>query len=376
MTLDPNKLLVKSQSLTTQEQARHYVRTIEPGSPTNLADPYIQEVFRLYPEAGYSPEVVIAQWAVETGAGTSEYWQERLNPAGIGVTDGGDFGYEWKTPAAAAQGQVVHLSGYVDGYNRGLRKYLSQDPRYLLLLGTDYAQSVKSVADLTGKWATDPEYGDKIAWRIEGMRNTVIGGNPNPGPVLPPPLVWEGTNNYGVRAKGQLPLFVVHHITDDMVYDHVKGWFQNPASEASSNFVIDRDGTIYQFVSTLNYAWTNGDFYTNGRDPRGTRVARRDIPRLNDAIEQVYTRGWNLNGFSISIEYVGTPDNPPTEKQYLAGIALTKYFLATYPSLSPHRFGQLRHADINPASRPYCPGPKFNLTRIIEAVGGDPKRLS
>jgi hypothetical protein len=374
MTLDPRDIPIKNVSNATLGQALAYV------GDNAKNQQFVNEVYRLYPESNYSPEVVVAQWSLETGKGTSEHWTKRNNPAGIGVTDAGDLGYSWPSPAMAAQAQEVHLSAYVDGYNRGLRRYLGQDPRYLLVLGTDWAGQSKTVADLTGKWATDPEYGDKIAVRLETLRNTTPAGGgtgTDPGTVVsPPPLTWVGTGNYGSRANGQLPLFLVHHITDDMNYDNVASWFRNPASQASSTFVIKRDGKIMQFVSSLNYAWTNGDFYTNGNNIRGSRVARQDIPRLNTAIDQCIQRGWNLNGFCCSIEYVGTPEQPPTNAQYDAGIAIGKYLLATYPSMSPHRFGQLRHADINPVSRPYCPGPEFDLGRIITALGGDPARLS
>lgn len=375
MAPDPRTLTLKGPSLTDEEQAVRYVRQQAPQPDKN--ERYAREVFRLYPESGLSPELVIAQWDLETGKGTSTHWINRNNPGGIGVTDGGDLGYSWPTPEDAAQAQVVHLSAYVDGYNRNLRRYLADDPRYLLVLQTDWAESVKTVADLTGKWATDPQYGEKIAGRLEQLRGTVAPPPGVPGPAKPPPLMWIGTNNYGHRAAGQEPRFVVHHITDDMVLDHVIGWFTRSDSFASAHFVVDRDGAIYQFVRTGDtYAWTNGDYYTGKVPTTGSRVARRDIPRLNEAIDASMRNGWNFNGWCISIEYVGTPSNPPTNSQYEAGIALTKYFLATYPSLSPHRNGQLRHADINPVTRSYCPGPNFDLARIIRAVGGDPSKLS
>jgi hypothetical protein len=167
-------LVIKAPSLATEQQLRAFV--------SNSRDKaYVEEVIRLYPVSGYSPEIVIAQWDVETGHGSEPEWTARLNPAGIGVTDARDFGYSWTTPAAAAQAQIVHLSAYVDGYNYGLRKYLGQDPRYLLVLGTDWAGTVSTVDDLAGKWATDPDYGQKIADRVSRIRGGVT---PQPGGKL------------------------------------------------------------------------------------------------------------------------------------------------------------------------------------------------
>jgi hypothetical protein len=172
MPLDPEALLLKSPPVATVEQTVEYLRKVEPASNPvgGKSEQYVREVYRLYPESQISPDITVAQFAVETGAGSSQLWQTRLNPAGIGVTDGGDRGHSWATPANAARGHIVHLSGYVDGYNKNLRLYLPDDPRYLLLLGTAYAASARYVSDLQGTWATDPKYGEKIAWRLENIR--------------------------------------------------------------------------------------------------------------------------------------------------------------------------------------------------------------
>jgi hypothetical protein len=178
--LDPKTLLLKSPAVASVEQAVQYIRTIEPSNTVGgVSEQYVREVYRLYPQSGISPDITVAQFAVETGAGTSEIWRTRLNPAGIGVTDDGDRGHSWRTAADAARGHLVHLSGYVDGYNRNLRSYLHLDPRYLLLLGTDHAANVRTVGELQGTWATDPEYAKKIAWRLEGIRKGAVEPQPD-----------------------------------------------------------------------------------------------------------------------------------------------------------------------------------------------------
>lgn len=172
MPLDPGAIPIKGLPEASVEQAVDYLLKVEPAhnKPGGNSELYAREVYRLQPASGINPEVVVAQFAVETGAGSSQLWKTRLNPAGIGVTDGGDRGHSWANPANAARGHIVHLSGYTDGYNKNLRLYLPDDPRYLLLLGTAYAESARMVDDLTGTWATDPEYGTKIAWRLEQIR--------------------------------------------------------------------------------------------------------------------------------------------------------------------------------------------------------------
>ena len=186
---------------------------------------------------------------------------------------------------------------------------------------------------------------------------------PTPAPApIPSGLIAKNTANHQPRSLGPAMIqFLVHHITDDMNVGNVISWFQKPSSRASSTFVIDRNGTAYQFMSTLVAPWTNGE----------VNRPRTDIPALTAAIQTPY----NLNEYCVTIEYVGTPDQPPTDAQYAKGIEIARYVCATYPRVAPHRYGQLRHADIDSVNRPYCPGPRFDLERIIRALGGDPTRL-
>ena len=164
------------------------------------------------------------------------------------------------------------------------------------------------------------------------------------------------------------PAFIVHHCTDDLTLQHTINHFQNtttpPDKRASSTFVIDRDGTPYQFVSSQNTPWTNG-YVCN---------PRTDLPALTAAIRQAENGGFSLNDWCITYEFVATPDEPPTDAQYDAAIGLSRYFCATY-GIPPDRSHQLRHADIDSCTRDYCPGPRFQLDRIITALGGDPAHL-
>lgn len=182
--------------------------------------------------------------------------------------------------------------------------------------------------------------------------------------TLLPPIVWKGTSNFFANRSGAGdPIAIIYHCTDDLVLDNTISWFQNGSSNASSHFVIARDGTVYQFVSSKDGAWTNGD-YNN---------PRTDLAWLNNAIAS----GVNVNNRTISYEFVATPSTPPTEAQYQSAIALSRYFC--HPKvygINPNRSNQCRHADINSVSRSYCPGPNFDLERIIKALGGDPAKVA
>ena len=340
-----------------------------------MTDRYVDELYRLESLSGYRAEALVSQFCVETGAGTSPAWKTRLNPAGIGITDDHDVGISFVNPEMAARAHVVHMSGYVDGYTKALREYLDLDPRYLLLLKTDWAQSVTNLGQLgNGTWATDPTYPTKIAWRLEGIRAARV--SPAPGPTPAPTLVTKwigGTRNYHARSLGpQQVRFLVHHVTDDMDVNNVISWFQDPTSEASATFVVGRDGTIYQMFSSTVAPWTNGDYRLRGF---GDGYAKH-IPALVDAVKICDTKGYNLNEFCVTIEYVGKPDIAFTEAQYQAGIRIAKYITAQYPGVSRNRGGQLRHSDVNKHTRRYCPGNNFDLERIIVAIGGDPIKFT
>lgn len=192
----------------------------------------------------------------------------------------------------------------------------------------------------------------------------------DPTILLPPDLIWRGTTNLFPDRQGYgKPVAFLHHCTADLYFPNTDSWFQQSGSNASAHFVIDREeGTdgyakVYQYVSSKDAAWTNGDW----------AKPRTDIAWLNDAIN----RGINTNNPTIAAEYVATPETPPTAAQYKSGIALARYF--SHPKvygIGVNRGSQNRHADVNDVSRSYCPGPDFDLAYIITELGGDPSSMA
>ena len=342
-------------------------------------DAYMAEAERLALTVGIDPAVVWGQWATETGVGTSTYWVERLNPAGIGVLqDRGrpvhDLGYRWATGQEAAGAHVVHLLAYARGYDRTLQPCVRLDPRWQKVFEADYAGRVTTVEGLAGTWAADPGYAGKIKAHAAAIRAAVQTPGPTPAPPgqapLPEGIVWLGTGNWHERTFGQPPVAIVYHITDDPNLQNVLRWFQDPRSNASAHVVIDRDGTIYQLVSSTRAAWTNGD----------VNRPRQDIPWLTAAIAKCRdpegTPGpMNLNDFTLNVEHVCVRGQAPTEAQYRATVALSAYWRDRY-ELTIDRGHCLRHADINSVDRPYCPGMAFDLKRVIVELGGDPLQLA
>ncbi len=101
----------------------------------------------------------------------------------------------------------------------------------------------------------------------------------------------------------------------------------------SAHCLIERDGTIVQYVSFNDMAWHAGVSNYQGKE------------RCND--------------FSIGIELEGTDDIPYTEQQYAQLSLLTKSLLNSYPSINHNIAG---HCDIAPV-RKTDPGKSFDWAR-------------
>ena len=139
---------------------------------------YIEEVFRLAPLVGIDPAIVVAQSAHETGDWTSYWWRARLNPAGIGITGDpiqNEASHTWQNGTDAARAHIAHLLVYVTGPmpaalewdKHKVGRIENVDPRFFAYRESfGERAAAKTIADLTRKWAVDPNYG-KGMWNNE-----------------------------------------------------------------------------------------------------------------------------------------------------------------------------------------------------------------
>ncbi len=114
------------------------------------------------------------------------------------------------------------------------------------------------------------------------MRHNVFQGDAFPKPWFRPGFqnfVWVQSPNYGVRPKGTVVDTVVVHATAGSTARGAALHFFTPASQVSAHYIIGKDGSIYQCVSTFRRAWHAG-------------VSRDFLGR------------GNVNNFSIGIELV------------------------------------------------------------------------
>jgi len=123
---------------------------------------FVIELIRLCKITGYNHGLMFAQAWHETGGFTSEVWKNRKNPAGIKDLDGTSYQLYFNG-VDAARAFVVHMSAYIPPPNeKALENYFYLDRRYKVAVYANKGKNFVTIKDLTGKWATDPEYGKKI----------------------------------------------------------------------------------------------------------------------------------------------------------------------------------------------------------------------
>lgn len=142
---------------------------------------YLNEVYRLAPQVGLDPAIVVAQSALETANWTSDYWTNNLNPAGLNITYPGQESETWQNGTDAARAQIVHLAVYAFGPigdESPLAPYRDVDPFYAATSQADFAGTVHTITDLAGIWAADPKYATSLIARGDD----VFGGGVSPMP--------------------------------------------------------------------------------------------------------------------------------------------------------------------------------------------------
>jgi N-acetyl-anhydromuramyl-L-alanine amidase AmpD len=165
--------------------------------------------------------------------------------------------------------------------------------------------------------------------------------------LRPPKVTWmPGTKNFThAHRKPTSVRWIVIHATEGSFAGSV-AWLRNPASHASANFVIARDGGIAELVAKRDIAWHAGN--------------------------------WAVNRKSVGIEHVGITDDPAgfTGREYRASAHLAAYIART--SLMPiDREHIIGHSQVPDPSDPLLgggidnhtdPGRYWNWRRYLRLV--------
>lgn len=160
----------------------------------------------------------------------------------------------------------------------------------------------------------------------------------------PSPNRWPGRKGERVRC-------VVWHITEGS-YASALSWLTNPASDASANDLIDRDGTIAHLVAGADAPWANGPI---------------DHPNPGLAIvRQAVVRDINPNCWTYAIECAGYSkwgqSGALADDQLVSLIARTAQACMEY-RLTGDTQHILRHASFDSVNRGGCPG--YSIAEMI-----------
>ena len=135
----------------------------------------------------------------------------------------------------------------------------------------------------------------------------------------------------------------------------------NRDSQVSSHFVLGKGGEITQLVPVERAAWTQGVV----KNPTHPYVKAHS--------------GVNPNQYCISIECEGVWSETKgalTDKQLAAAAELTRYIVAEVKRIYKvdipiDREHMIGHCEINPVTRPHCPGEAFPYDALIAAARGE-----
>lgn len=132
---------------------------------TQFAQYYIDEAA----VEGINSDAAFAQMCLETGflrfGGLVQ--PEFHNYCGLGAMDAEHPGEQFETEELGVRAHIQHLQAYATKEETRLKGELI-DPRYNWVHKTKY---IETIFDLTGNWATDPHYGEKIDSLLTAMED-------------------------------------------------------------------------------------------------------------------------------------------------------------------------------------------------------------
>lgn len=153
-------------------------------------------------------------------------------------------------------------------------------------------------------------------------------------------IVEAPVRNHSARPPGAEINCVVLHDTQTLNVAGVIAWFNDPSSQVSAHYTIDRDGTIYRHVDEARKAWHAGRSSLWGMD--------------------------DLNVDSVGIELVDADDREPyPDAQLGALVDLTEDLCRRHPIPLNRIIG---HQHVAPGRKP-DPGADFDWRGFLIVVG-------
>jgi hypothetical protein len=125
---------------------------------------FVRELYHLAQIVELDAAILLAVSALETASWSSEPWTTNLNPADS-IVDEFDLGLAYRDGKEAARALLVRVYRYVYGpipRDHVLAPYVMLNPRSTAAFAMEWDGHVAWLHDLTGKWAPDPNYHDKL----------------------------------------------------------------------------------------------------------------------------------------------------------------------------------------------------------------------
>lgn len=181
---------ILGQPEATAFQLRNYLHQVNPSAP-DYSTWYVT-IGRKY---GVRGDLVFCQSLLETN-----YWRfgnlvlaEQNNFAGIGAFGGSNRGAVFPTPQAGIEAQIQHLYAYSTSLPLPANT-VQIDPRFdLVTRGIAPAWE-----NLSGRWASDPNYGEKITGIYKDLLATQ-------GALIPPSDTGQPNSNTGTTPTTPIP---------------------------------------------------------------------------------------------------------------------------------------------------------------------------
>lgn len=153
----PQETSLTATGKLTEATVTTYMTKINPQLPPAL----IHHIYTLYKSEakteGINKDIALAQMMLETNflRYTGDVQANQFNFAGIGAVGGGAKGAIFPNMQMGIRAQIQHLQAYA---TTDCLIHPQIDPRY------HYVKrgSAKTLSDLTGRWATDPQYAKSI----------------------------------------------------------------------------------------------------------------------------------------------------------------------------------------------------------------------
>ena len=181
-------------------------------------------------------------------------------------------------------------------------------------------------------------------------------------------------NHYNGRNGWKADIIVFHQTGGNELAPAMR-WYMNPNAQCSPNWLIDKDGTVYQLVDPDNAAWCNGTSLNAG-DNKYYGYALSEIVCLRKA---------NANNYSYSAEFVHCQWGNITEAQKTAAVELIQQVIIPHMKkngVTPiiDRAHVIGHSEVSPKTRDpekfNCPGKQFPFDEIIQRVNGTKQTTS